>query len=98
MEGQGNTDPYVPAGYFATDRLGKHPNTPVNRLTAERVVEMAGIALRGESDYDRCATSRQIGRVLHELFGVAAPEFVIDEGDSAEVAGLPGRWADWDDE
>ena len=86
--GQGNTDPCVPAGYLATDRLGKHPDTPVNRLTAERVVEMAGIALRGESDYDRCATSRQIGRVLHELFGVAAPEFVIGEADSGEVAGL----------
>ena len=41
--GQGNTDPCVPAGYFATDRLGKYPDIPVNLLTAERVVEMAGI-------------------------------------------------------
>ena len=88
MEGQGNTDPYVPAGYFATDRLGKHPEAPVNSPTAERVAEVAGIALRGESDHDRCATSRQMGRVLHELFGVAAPEFVIGEADSGEVVGL----------
>ena len=79
--GRGNTDPRVPAGYFATDRLGKHPDAPVNRMCAERVVEMAGIALRGESGYDRLATSRQIGRVLHELFGVATGEFVMAAGD-----------------
>lgn len=27
--GRGNTDPRVPAGYFTTDRLGKHPDAPV---------------------------------------------------------------------
>ena len=79
--GRGNTDPRVPAGYFATDRLGKHPDAPVNRMCAERVVEMAGIALRGESGYDRFATSRQIGRLIHDLFGVATGEFVMADGD-----------------
>lgn len=84
--GRGNTDPRVPAGYFATDRLGKHPDAPVNRMCAERVVEMVGIALRGESGYDRFATSRQIGRLIHELFGVATGEFVMDAEDLDDVS------------
>lgn len=84
--GRGNTDPRVPVGYFATDRLGKHPDAPVNRMCAERVVEMAGIALRGESGYDRFATSRQIDRLIHELFGVATGEFVIGAEDLDDVS------------
>lgn len=52
--GRGNTDLNVPAGYyFATGRLGKHSDAPVNRLCAERVMDMAAIALCGESGYDR---------------------------------------------
>lgn len=55
--GHGNADQNVPVGYFATNRLGKRSDAPVNRLCAERVMDMATIALRGESGYDRCATS-----------------------------------------
>lgn len=29
--GRDNTDPNVPAGYFVTERLGKHSDTSVNR-------------------------------------------------------------------
>lgn len=54
--GQGNTGSCVSAGYFATEQLGKHSDAPVNRLCAERVMDMAAIALRGESGYDRCVT------------------------------------------
>ena len=38
FKGWGRTDPRIPKSYFATDRLGKHPDAPVNRLCGERVV------------------------------------------------------------
>ena len=32
FRGRGCTDPCIPKSYFATDRLGKHPDAPVDLL------------------------------------------------------------------
>ncbi len=55
FRGKGRRDPMIPASYFATDRLRLHPEAPINRMCAERVVEMVRIALAGESGFDRFA-------------------------------------------
>lgn len=77
FRGTGFTDPCIPASYFAGDRLKDHPDRPVNRLAAERVVLMVEIALAGESGFDRLAISRLVSGLTFEMFGVGCGELIV---------------------
>ena len=77
FRGTGFTDPGIPASFFASDRLLDHPDRPVNRLAAERVVLMVEIALAGQSGFDRMAMSRLVSGLTLEMFGVGCGELII---------------------
>ncbi len=78
FRGKGRRDPMIPASYFATDRLRLHPEAPINRMCAERVVEMVRIAPAGESGFDRFAISRTVGALAREFFGVGVDMLIVE--------------------
>lgn len=83
FKGKGLTNPRIPKSYFS-DRLNDYPDAPINRKAADRILLLTGIALRGESKYEPDALSRQIYRLLLDLFGVDTCEFVLSGADDSE--------------
>lgn len=81
FRGRGCTDPCIPKSYFATDRLGKHPDAPVNRRCGERVVGLFEIGLAGESRHSACSVSRMLRAAMLELFSADTRDFVLDCDD-----------------
>lgn len=78
FRGSGCTSPEIPKSYFATDRLGKHPDAPVNRMCATRVLRLFEIGLSGRSKHDACSVSRMLRAALLELFRVETLDFAYD--------------------
>ncbi len=85
FRGKGCRDPRIPASFFATDRLKNHPDKPINRLAAERVVELVQICLAGESAYDRLSVSRLVSGLAHEFSGVGCDALIIESLGDAQI-------------
>ena len=78
FRGRDCTSPGIPKSYFATDRLGKHPDAPVNRMCATRVLWLIEIGLSGKSKHDACSVSRMLRKALLEMFRVETLDFAYD--------------------
>lgn len=87
FRGSNCKSPKIPKSYFATDRLGKHSDAPVNRMCAERVLRLFEIGFSGQSRHDACSVLRMLRAEMLELFRVETLDFVYDGSADPICAG-----------
>lgn len=77
FRGKDLRDPGFPRTYFLSDRIGKHPEKPINRRAADRVLLLVDIVLRGQSKLQPATASRMVRSFILDDFGVDTREFVL---------------------
>lgn len=79
-------DPCIPMGYFSTDRLKRHSNNPINKLTVDRLIDLFRIVLGNKSKYSANEVSSLLCEVVKNITSVDIKHFAIFDNDDAASA------------